>query len=198
MVDLTKDADQKHRAWWKIKNKRFLVRIPSYLIPQREADAHVYGTFSTGHRGADQELAKQYEQVFLPLIDLINVYSQNGDFTFLKPNKDIPLIHEILQQHIDDFTAAEDMYRRGLYSEDEEVMNQRRRDMIQLDDFAREIYRRAYRKELSKESKFKGFQRLMSPFEIMEAQTKKEIPQYESVSTHVDYGALRNRRGKLR
>ncbi len=198
MVDLTKDADQKHRAWWKIKNKRFLVRIPSYLIPQRETDAHIFGTFSTGHRGADQEMAKQYEQVFLPLIDLINVYVQNGDFTFLKPNNDIPLIHEILQQHIDDFTAAEEMYRRGLYSEDEEVMNQRRRDMIQLDDFAREIYRRAYRKELSKESKFKGFQRLMSPFEIMEAQSKKDIPQYESVSTHVDYGALRNRRGKLR
>lgn len=198
MVDLTKDADQKHRAWWKIKNKRFLVSVPSYLIPHREIEAKIYGSFSTGSRVADQQLAKTREQIWLPLIDLINIYSDNGDFTFLKPNTDIPKVHEILQEHIEDFLKSEEMYRRGLYSENEEVMNERRRDILQIDEFAREIYRRAYRKSLPQDSAFKGVEKLFTPWEQLEDRSKKAIPVYENVSNYVDYSALRNRRNRNR
>jgi len=193
MVDLTKDADQKHRAWWKIKNKRFLVSIPSYLIP-RDGEYNTVGAFTTGSRAADQQLASAKEQIWLPLVDLINIFTQSGDFTFLKPNTDIPVIHQILQEHIEDFMKAEEMYRRGLYSEDEEVMNERRRDILEIDEFAREIYKRAYRKELPKDSIFKGFERMLSPFETIRDRTKDPLPVYETVANHVDYSALRNRR----
>lgn len=193
MVDLTKDADQKHRAWWKIKNKRFFVSIPSYLIP-RENEYRMVGAFSTGSRAADQQLAMARENIYLPLVDLINIFISNGEFNFLKPNKDIPEVHQILQEHIEDFMKAEEMYRRGLYSEDEEVMNERRRDILEIDEFAREIYRRAYRKELPKDSPFKGFERIMSPFETLRDRSKDPIPAYETVGNHVDYSALRNRR----
>lgn len=193
MVDLTKDADQKHRAWWKIKNKRFLVAIPSYLVP-RDGEYEAVGAFTTGSRYADQQMATAKEQIWLPLVDLINIYSQSGDFTFLKPNKDIPTIHQILQEHIEDFLKAEEMYRRGLYSEDEQVMNERRRDILEIDEFAREIYKRAYRKELPKDSLFKGIERMLSPFETMRDRSKDPLPVYETVGNHVDYSALRNRR----
>jgi hypothetical protein len=194
MVDLTKDKDQKHRAWYKIKYKSFLVSIPSYLIPQRETEARQLGQFSTGSRQADQQMARQREQIWLPLIDLINIYINNGDFTFLKPNKDIPTIHEILQTHIDDFLKAEKAYRSGLYSEDEQVMNERRRDMLQIDEFAREIYKRAFRKELPKDSLFKGIEAIRSPWEQLDDRSKLPVPVYESVANHVDYSALRSRR----
>lgn len=197
MVDLTQDADQKHRAWWKIKNKSFLVSIPSYLIP-REGEYRSVGAFTTGSRQADQNLAMAKEQIWLPLIMLINIFSDNGEFTFLKPNKDIPTIHQILQEHIEDFLKSEEMYRRGLYSEDEQVMNDRRRDIIELDEFAREIYKRAYRKELPKDSMFKGIERILSPFETLRDRSKDVVPSYETVGNHVDYSALRNRRGKRR
>lgn len=197
MVDLTLDADQKHRAWWKIKNKRFLVSISSYLVP-REAEFLALGAFTTGSRAADQIMATAKENVYMTLVDLINIFTKNGDFTFLKPNKDIATIHEILQQHIDDFTKAEEMYHRGLYSEDEEIMNERRRDILEIDEFAREIYRKAYRKELPQNSLFKGFERILSPFETMRDRSKDPVPAYKTVENHVDYSALRNRRRNKR
>ncbi|EBW9734656.1 hypothetical protein NRE35_004338 [Salmonella enterica] len=197
MVDLTKDADQKHRAWWKIKNKRFLVQIPSYLIP-RDDEYAAFGSFTTGSREADRIMAAAEERIWLPLIDLINIWIKGGAFTFLNPQKDIPVIHQILQDHISDFEVAEQKFNAGIYNEDEEVMNNRRRDMLELDEFAREIYKKAYHRDIPEDSPFKGLQRFLSPFEKIDLASAKSSrtppPKYESVVNKVDYSALRNRR----
>lgn len=198
MADLTEDADQKHRAWWKIKNKRFLVKLPAYLIP-RDGELQSFGQFTTGSREADRVMAAAEETIWLPLIDLINIWIKGGAFSFMKPHKDITIIHEILQQHLDDFEVAEAKFNAGLYNEDEEVMNNRRRDMLELDEFAREIYKKAYHREVPDDSPFKGLQRFLSPFEKLELATttadyRKPVPKYEGVANKVDYSALRNRR----
>lgn len=194
MVDLTKDYDQRHRAWYKIRNNRYLVSISTLWI-NRDKEIEENGMFSTGDRKIDQQLAFQKETIYMTLVDLINVYSNNGDFVFLHPNKDIPDIHRILQEHIDDFLKAEEMYSRGLYSEDQEVMDERRRDIVEIDAFAKDIYYKAYHKELDNNSPFKGLEKLSNPFaDFNRKQETVVTPAYKNVSTHINYASLRERK----
>lgn len=198
MVDMTKDKQHRHRAWWKMDNNVYLVQLPSYLVP-RSAEDDCAGTFTTGSREADRIMAGAEQKVWLTLVQLINIYCRGGAFSFINPQTDIVKIHQILQDHIDDFEIAESKYRTGLYIEDEEVVNRRRRDMIDIDEFAREIYKRAYRKELPKDSPFRGLEKFLTPFEKFDSILKnipahQDIPAYQSVANKVDYSALKSRK----
>lgn len=194
MVDLTLNKEHKHRAWYKIQRKNFLVSIASYLIP-REEEYNAMGRFTTGDREADRQLSQQKEQVFLTIEKMINIFSDNGEFTFLHPEKDIPIIHLILQEHIDDIIEADRMHEQGLYFEEEEVIYQRRMDMIEIEAFAREIYVRAYRKEPPADSPFQKIKSLLSPFHQKEMVEKKRVmPGYQSSLKEFDYSSLRRRK----
>lgn len=188
--------DQTKRAWWRIEHESFLVKIPNYFIPRN--DYANRGEFTTGSNEIDTQMAQREELWWGKLYQLITIWEQSGSFSFVRPFEDIPIIHAILQEHINDYIAYLQSWERGLVSDDPEVMANRALDMQSIDQFARDIYRLAYKTDLpSTKHGYTGLTGLGdggvfdSPFA---PQKKAEAEEYTSLTEIIDFSALNQRR----
>lgn len=201
MVDMTKDYDQRHRAWYKIRNQLFYVQVESMFVTN-ETELRECGAFTTGDRHIDAAMAHSKERHFLTLEKIINIWLQKGTIDFLHPQKDLPVIHDILQEHIRDFIESEKLYRNGVYSEDEDVMIERRKGILEIDEFAKSIFESTFEVEVENglrntRKTFEDVLRGKSLFTTKNTEreeTSGRRPAYETVSKYVDYNALRTRR----
>lgn len=201
MVDMTKDYDQRHRAWYKIRNQLFYVEVESMFVTN-EVELRECGAFTTGDRHIDAAMAHAKERHFLPLEKIINIWLEKGTITFIHPQKDMPVIHDILQEHIRDFIESEKLYRNGVYSEDEEVMIERRKGILEIDEFAKAIFDSTFEIEVENglnetRQTFEDVLRGNSLFTTKNtAQEQENVrrPAYETINRYVDYNALRTRR----
>lgn len=183
-------------AGYKIFFKQFKVKLPVYEL-RSEADINKFGSFTTGFRSIDNQMARREEWVYRRIVQLAELYQRRVPIIFYNARETTKEIHDIIQTHIRDIQRYLDESERGMMTGIKDKMANTLKDLRILDDFGEGIYKQA--QGLIPSDGFKtpdpfnpGGRFVIGDREDVRTQVNER--KYKRVTDRIDYTRIRNKK----
>lgn len=184
------------RPDWLIGNKLFLISAPAYLMLDEKAVA-TNGTFHTGDRRRDMQIAKAEEIGWRTILQMYQIWKDKGTIRLRNYDSDIEFIHSTIQAYFLELQDYERFHHGGnnaLRVVDNSVYARLMLFAKELDVFAKDVFKMAITRRTGVEVKDVSLDMGMPTPVSAPKQTTKALSDYKPITERIDYSNLTRRK----